>query len=140
MTVPMVLLPVFVLVALAFVLLLSLAPMRAAALRSGKVDVASVALDDRQWHGRAQQFGNAFKNQFEVPVLFYALVAFALITRQTDFLFVALSWVFVASRLVHAFIHVTSNNLSVRGPAFGFGVLMLAVMWIIFAVRILASV
>ncbi|CAH1674266.1 MAPEG family protein [Chelatococcus asaccharovorans] len=139
MTVPMVLLPVFVLVALAFALLLSLAPIRAAALRSGKVDVAAVALDDRQWHGRARQFGNAFKNQFEVPVLFYALVAFALITRQADFLFVVMSWIFVATRLVHAFIHVTSNNVRVRGPAFGFGVMVLVVMWIIFAVRILAS-
>lgn len=139
MTVPMVLLPVFVQVALAFVLLLSLAPLRGAALRSGKVDLDLVAVDERQWQGRAQLVGNAFRNQFEIPVLFYALVAFALITRKADFLFVALSWVFVATRIVHALIHTTSNNLQLRGPAFAIGALVLGAMWVIFAVQIMTG-
>ena len=139
MSVQTILLPVFALVALAIGLLISLGPMRARALRSGAIGPDAVALDERQWPDKVRQVGNAYKNQFEVPVLFYALVAFALITRQADFLFVAMSWIFVALRLVHAFIHVTSNNVRLRGPVFGSGVMVLAAMWIIFAVRILAA-
>jgi hypothetical protein len=33
---------------------------------------------------------------------------------------------------VHAFVHVTSNNLRLRGALFGLGSLVLAVMWAIF--------
>jgi hypothetical protein len=46
---------------------------------------------------------------------------------------------FVVSRLVHAAIHVTSNKVSLRFMAFLVGVLILAAMWIIFAVRIFAA-
>jgi hypothetical protein len=34
---------------------------------------------------------------------------------------------------------VTSNRISVRGPVFGLGLLVLMVMWLIFIVRILAG-
>ena len=48
-----------------------------------------------------------------------------------------LAWVFVLSRLAHAYVHVTSNNLGRRGALFGIGALVLAIMWLIFIVRIL---
>jgi hypothetical protein len=34
-------------------------------------------------------------------------------------------------------VHVTSNNVRMRGTYFGFGALVLVVMWLIFIVRIL---
>ena len=40
--------------------------------------------------------GNAWLNQFEVPVLFYVLTILALITKQADLLFVMMAWIFVA--------------------------------------------
>ena len=48
-----------------------------------------------------------------------------------------LAWVFVLTRLVHAYIHVTSNNLRLRGLWFGVGAFVLFIMWVIFIVRIL---
>jgi len=48
-----------------------------------------------------------------------------------------MAWLFVVSRLVHAYIHLTSNHLGNRFAAFATGVLILLVMWVIFAVRIL---
>ena len=98
-----------------------------------------IALGERNWPTRIQQIANAYHNQFELPVLFYALVALALFTRKADLLFVVMSWMFVASRLVHAAIHTTSNKVSLRFMAFLVGVLILMVMWIIFAVRIFAA-
>ena len=67
------------------------------------------------------------------------LVVLALFTRKADMLFVVMSWMFVASRLVHAAIHVTSNKVSQRFTAFVVGVLILTIMWVIFAIRVLAA-
>ena len=51
-----------------------------------------------------------------------------------------LSWLFVLSRIVHAYIHVTSNRVPRRFFAFIFGVAVLAIMWVYFAVQILAGI
>ncbi len=72
--------------------------------------------------------------------MFYVVVALALPLRQADLLFVLLSWVFVVTRYVHAGIFVTSNNVKSRSLAFFAGVLVLLVMWIVFALKILRVV
>jgi hypothetical protein len=137
MTLPAILAPVFVQVALTFALLVWTGRSRVAVLRAKEVRIGEVALGQRVWPQRVQQVSNAYQNQFEVPVLFYVIVALAILTRQADLLFVALSWAFVASRLAHAFVHTTSNRLQHRFMAFLVGVLILMLMWIIFAVRVL---
>ena len=93
----------------------------------------------RPGRGRLQKIGNCFQNQFELPVLFYLLVMLAIMTHKDDLLFVILSWVFVASRLGHAFIHTGSNVVRVRGAVYGVGLVVLIAMWIIFAVRVLVG-
>ena len=85
----------------------------------------------------ATQIANAFHNQLELPVLFYVLTILAWITRHADYLFVVMAWIFVLSRLGHAFIHTTSNDVRVRGAVFGVGAIVLALMWLIFMFRIL---
>lgn len=139
MSITAVLLPVYVLVGLTFILLLMMGNKRVGSLRSGEVRVGDIALGERNWPKRVLQLQNSFHNQFEMPVLFYLLVAFALITRKADMLFVVMSWMFVASRLVHAFIHTTSNRISWRFMAFAVGVMILAAMWVIFGIRIFAA-
>ncbi len=94
----------------------------------------------RRLSATLRQVSNAFANQFEVPVLFYVLTALALFTRKADLVFVILAWVFVLSRYVHAFVHVTSNNLKLRFPAFVVGVVVLLIMWVLFAFAILLNV
>ena len=87
--------------------------------------------------GREKLISDSLSNQFEIPVLFFALIPLALLTRQADHLFVALEWIFVSSRIGHAFIHVTSNRQPTRGVFWGVGVVALVIMWIMFAARIL---
>jgi hypothetical protein len=140
MTVQAILLPVFVLVLLAFILLLELGRRRAGAVRSKGLRNGDAALDEDVWPASATQSANAFRNQFEIPVLFYVLVGFAMFTHKADLLFVVLSWVFVVSRYVHAGIHITSNNVRFRFPAYAIGVFVLIVMWVIFAIQILFAV
>jgi hypothetical protein len=139
MSISAVILPVLVQVGLTFILLFWMGRSRLATLKSGELKVKDIALGERVWPKRILQVQNSYQNQFELPVLFYALVALALITRKADMLFVLMSWMFVVSRLVHAAIHVTSNKVSLRFMAFLVGVLILAAMWIIFAVRIFAA-
>jgi hypothetical protein len=137
MSVQMVLLPVFVLVGLTFALLLGMATMRTRALAGGETKMKDVALGEPNWPTRAAQIGNCFSNQFEIPLLFYILIAIALPLRRADLVIVLLSWVFVVTRFVHAGIFVTSNDLRRRGPAWFAGVLVLFAMWLYFALKLL---
>jgi hypothetical protein len=79
----------------------------------------------------------SFANQFEMPVLFFALVPLAILTRAADGLFVALSWVFVVSRIGHAAVHLTSNRQPARGLLWLAGVVVLLVLWLSFAGSVL---
>jgi hypothetical protein len=139
MTVPMILLPVFVLVALTLVLALWMGYERNRVIYSKEVKIKDIALTKETWPERAKKVGNAYHNQYELPVLFYVLVAFALITKKADIIFVVLSWVFVLSRLVHAYIHTTSNYVPRRFFAYLVGLVVLVIMWALFAIRILTG-
>jgi hypothetical protein len=137
MSVQAVLLPVFVLIGLAFALLMGMAVARTRSLKSGETRFENVALREPNWPMRATQIANCFSNQFEVPVLFYVLIALALPLRHADLVIVLLSWVFVITRFVHAGIFVTSNNVPRRGMVWFAGVVVVLAMWIYFALRIL---
>jgi hypothetical protein len=137
MSAQMVLLPVFVLVGLTFALLLWMAGARRQALVGGEARVRDVALGQPNWPTRATQVGNSFKNQFELPLLFYILIALALPLRHADLFIALMSWVFVITRFAHAGIFVTSNDMKQRSLAWFAGVLVLFAMWIYFALRIL---
>ena len=139
MTITAILLPVFVLVAVIFCLLIWTGRARIGHIRQGDVKVADVALGQSNWPTRAQQVSNTYANQFELPMLFFLLVAFALITRKADILFVVMSWMFVVTRIFHAGIYVTSNRIQHRFTIFLIGAIILFLMWIIFALRIFAA-
>jgi hypothetical protein len=137
MSVQMVLLPVFVLIGLTFGLLLWMAGARRGALVGGETKIRDIALGQANWPARATQIGNCFKNQFELPLLFYALIALALPLRHADLFIVLMSWVFVVTRFAHAGIFVTSNDVGRRSLAWFAGVLVLLAMWLYFALKIL---
>jgi hypothetical protein len=137
MSVQMVLLPVFVSVGLTFFLLLWMAGARRNALVGGQTKIRDIALGQPNWPARVTQIGNCYLNQFELPLLFYILIALALPLRHADLVIVLLSWVFVVTRFAHAGIFVTSNDLNRRSLAWFAGVLVLFAMWVYFALKIL---
>lgn len=137
MSVPMVLLPVFVLVGLTFALLLWMASARGRAVKAQETSFKDIARGEANWPAKTTQIGDCFSNQFEIPVLFYVLIAFALPLRHADLFIVLMSWVFVVTRFLHAGIFVTSNNVQQRGMVWFAGVLVLLAMWIYFALKIL---
>jgi hypothetical protein len=137
MTIQMVLLPVLVQVALTLVLIFWMAFERTGSVRRGETKIRDIALRQPAWPERATKISNCFDSQFQLPLLFYVLVIFAWITRQADLIFVVMAWVFVLSRLAHAYIHTTSNHVPTRFRAYAVGLIVLTLMWIIFALRIL---
>ena len=130
--------PVFVQIALTFVLLVAMGRARARSARRGEVKIKDIALGQRAWPDRVTQISNAFHNQLELPVLFYVLVAFVIITRTADTVLLLMAWAFVALRLLHTWIHVTHNNVIRRFYVYIAGGVVLIGMWVVFAVRIVA--
>ncbi|HKZ97522.1 MAG TPA: MAPEG family protein [Hyphomicrobiaceae bacterium] len=131
--------PVFVQVALTFYLQFWMGRERLGALARGEVKTPDIALGERAWPTRSTQIANAFHNQLELPILFYLLAAFALVTNQVDTPLILLAWVFVGLRLWHAWIHTTHNTVRHRFSVFLAGTMVLLVMWIYFAFSILTA-
>jgi hypothetical protein len=137
MSVPMILAPLFVQVLLTFAVMLGMMYFRTSSLQRGETRFEMIANREPNWPPEATKFGNAFLNQFELPVLFYVLTILAMETKHADLVFVLLAWVFVTLRVLQGLVHVTTNNVPVRGGFYGASAIVLLVMWIIFIVRIL---
>ena len=124
--------PVFVqaFLTLGVLLLLALARGRAIKTMPRQRGNPDLALGHVQWPDDAAKRAASFRNQFEVPVLFYAVVAFALITKGADTVMIVLAWLFVLTRIVHAAIHIGPNKVRWRSPVFALGLLILLAMWV----------
>jgi hypothetical protein len=137
MQIQFILAPLFVQVALTFALMFWMAFSRAGALKQRQTTLGQIALGQPNWPERCQQISNCYNNQFQLPMLFYVLTILSIITKHADFLFVIMAWLFVLTRIVHAYVHTGTNFVRHRFNAFAAGVFILLIMWVIFAVRIL---
>ena len=137
MPIQFVLLPLFVEVLLTFGVMFGMMYLRTSTLKRGETRYEDIALREPNWPKRSRQFAYAFGNQFELPVLFYVLTILSIMTRHADIIFVVLAWVFVILRWAQAGVHVTSNDVRLRGATYGIGAIVLVIMWVIFIVRIL---
>ena len=77
------------------------------------------------------------KNQFELPIFFYFLIAVILAFNKVSQFDIALAWTFVLSRYLHCYIRLSSNYVPYRAIVFQFGMLVLIIFWILFLVKIL---
>lgn len=75
-------------------------------------------------------------NQFELPVLFFLVCTLLYITAGVNTIVLAVAWLFVASRAVHAYVHVTSNRLMLRQRLFTLGFIFDFILWVLFAIHI----
>ncbi len=137
MTTQAILLPLFVEVILTFILLFWLAPLRARDFNAGIARPDNIALREPNWSPRTLQVGYSYSNQFELPVLFYVLTILAYVTHLAGLVFVVLAWIFVIFRLLQAYVHVTNNNIRVRGAFFAVAVIALAINWAIYIIDVL---
>ena len=130
------LLPVIIHVLLIFVIAARMGRARVRAVRSGRVKISDIALDGAAWPDDVKKLANNYNNQFQLPVLWYAALALLLVTGLADMASVALSWVFVGTRLAHSWIHTGSNDVNQRFLAFAAGFACLAFLWAWFGLQL----
>jgi hypothetical protein len=75
-------------------------------------------------------------NLFELPMLFYVVCLALYAVNGATLLAVIVAWCFVAMRIAHTFVHVTSNRLRLRQPIFAIGCALNGVLWILLALHL----
>jgi hypothetical protein len=81
-----------------------------------------------------------YVNLFEAPVLFYVACLLGLVLGIQSNVLVGFAWLFVVARCVHAFVHIGSNKLNIRAPAFGLSYASTGAMWITILIHTIALV
>ena len=69
-----------------------------------------------------------YNHIFEQPTLFYAVVIYIFLMEHTDNVHVYLAWGYVATRMIHIAIQLTTNNVSSRAAIFSISGLCLIAM------------
>ena len=118
-------LPVIIQMLLTFWLYIYLGIAKTRALKLDQVDEERRKLHDDAWPDSVLQINNCIRNQFEVPVLFYIITIVLWLSNSITVYIHALLWMFVASRIFHAYIHVGSNYVPMRKKVFMFGTVIL---------------
>lgn len=77
-----------------------------------------------------------FRNLFEVPVLFYAVVPLLILVHAASRAALVLAWAFVALRALHSLIHLTYNRVVHRFAAYALGTLCVFGLWGVLAVAL----
>lgn len=131
-------LPVLTQIILVIALYICLAIAKSRASQRGEVDEDRRAIFDDAWPVSVLKINNCIRNQFEVPVLFYVLITILWGLGAVNIFVHVVSWLFVATRIVHAYIHTGTNYVPLRRSVFSTGVLILLVLTI-FAVVALFS-
>lgn len=130
--------PMIAHVALVFFVYVLLGMRRRQAVMSGETRISSFR--ENQNEPPSSLFTrNNLENQFELPVLFHACCLAMFVTGAAGIWAVVVAWLFVVSRVAHTAIHVTSNRVRFRQPAFLAGFLALGVMWGMLAIHLLTN-
>ncbi|MBX9763831.1 MAG: MAPEG family protein [Pseudomonadaceae bacterium] len=121
-------LPVAAQVMLTLLLFIRLGQVKARASSLNQVDENRRALHKDAWPDYVLKVTNNIENQFQTPVLFYVLSLMAWALDRVDWLVLMVAWTYIATRLVHAGIHLGANVVLWRRKVFSIGVLLLLFM------------
>ena len=126
-------LPVLAHVVLIFMLYIYLGIVKSKAVKEGTVDRKKAALDPKAWPEPVVKVINNLGNQFESPIIFYIISIIYYLTNNVDSLLISVMSLYVLTRYMHTYIHVTSNFVPYRFKLFLVGVLILLALtvWLI---------
>jgi hypothetical protein len=123
--------PVFLMVLLTAIVWARMLQVRVAAMK--KIRLHPEKMKSQQAKALLPEAANIpaenFINIFEVPILFYVLIGFMLITEQVSDFNVFAAFVFVFLRYMHSFIALTYNKVTQRFLVYVLGTLVLWAMW-----------
>lgn len=84
---------------------------------------------------RSRRWARNLDNQFQLPMLFYVLVAILIVQDKAGALQIALAWVFVIGRYLHTAVQTQTDNVALRGQVFIINYAALSLMWLAFFAR-----
>lgn len=129
--------PIIALVALTFVVQVTMYRRRVVEIRGKSIRLKALAT--RREAGSALEDTAAadnYSNLFELPVLFYVLGILLFVSGGATVVQLVLAWAFVLTRAVHSAIHLTHNRVRYRFLAFVVGAFILMAMWLMFIIQI----
>jgi hypothetical protein len=112
-----------------FVLYVWLTIARSRAVARGEVKYSAFALSRSEPPDIARITRN-LANQFELPVIFYAVVVLLVVIGRVSTIDVLAAWVFVAGRVIHTLVQTLTDDVPLRGRVFmiNFAALMVLVV------------
>lgn len=110
------LLPMLAHIGWVFLLYVWLTIARTQAVRRGEAEQSGFARGEEP-HAVARITRN-LANQFELPVIFYALVVLLVATGHVIMVDHIAAWVFVAGRVAHTLVQCLTDNVALRGQVF----------------------
>jgi hypothetical protein len=125
--------PVLVMVLLTLLIYVRLIKVKIRELRAGRVNLERRALHEDAWPESVLQINNNIRNQFELPVLFYVVCGALWALDAVGIAALVAAWLFVVSRIAHAWVHLTSNYVPNRRRLFTVG------WWILLFMVLLAG-
>jgi len=90
---------------------------RQRAVRSGQIESSCFVLG-RDEPLEVARITRNLANQFELPLIFYALVVLLVALGQVTPFDVIAAWVFVAGRVAHTLVQTLTDNVALRGQVF----------------------
>ena len=98
---------------------------RVGAVRRGEAKYSAYLFGREEPH-QAARISRNLSNQFELPVIFYALVVLLIAVKEVTLLDLIAAWVFVAGRIVHTLVQTLTDNVPLRGNVFTINFLAVA--------------
>ena len=77
---------------------------------------------------KARWAADNYNHLHEQPVIFYALMFYLYLTKLTPEWLLYMAWAYVAIRIVHSLVQVTSNKVKARFSLFALGSVVLIIM------------
>ena len=89
---------------------------RTRAIKSGEAEYSGFARGEEPHH--IERITRNLANQFELPVIFYAVVVLLVATKNVTPIDLVAAWVFVAGRVIHSMVQTLTDNVPLRGQVF----------------------
>ena len=100
---------------------------RTQAVRRGEVDYSCFELGREEPRAIARITRN-LANQFELPVIFYAVVVLLVALDEVATIDVVAAWAFVAGRIIHSLVQTLTDKIELRGRVFMINFLAVCVL------------
>lgn len=133
--------PCLAMLLLTFVVMLRMLVLRIRAIKNKEIGMSYFKTYNEGVAPRLMlQTDRHFINLFEAPVLFYMVCAFSVITFHVDSKMLFAAWFYVFFRIIHAFIHLTSNKIRPRMLAYATSWLALLYMGLNLGYKLLQAI